>query len=143
MKGLYISIQFYKAAPFSGHLRGDPIDVHLSGQGRDVAVSLASGLEALEFVQGPKVASLNRGLVARELGEGVRSVSIPDKAHTKCGGIWFTVGVSGETRGELSDQYASLYAVQTTQPRMSSIDPVHKRALQLFYGLQLIPEALA
>src|SRR5215211_5780769 len=55
-------------------------DVHVYRHGRwSVAISAAAGLEALEFVQCFIEAALYRGLVAGELGKGVRFVRVADE----------------------------------------------------------------
>src|SRR5215203_2628702 len=59
-------------------------DVHVYRHGRwSVAISAAAGLEALEFVQCFIEAALYRGLVAGELGEGVRAVAVPYERQTE------------------------------------------------------------
>ena len=76
--------RFYQTNPFLGAFPEDTRDVHVYGHGRrDVSLGMAAGgLETLKLVQGLIDASLYRRFVAGEFGEGVSSVSIPDKAHT-------------------------------------------------------------
>src|SRR5829696_114473 len=69
-------------------------DVHIYGHGRwSVAICLAIGLQALEFVQCSVEAALDRGLVAGELGKGVRAVRVADERLAQRGGFRFSLGI--------------------------------------------------
>jgi hypothetical protein len=112
-------------------------NVHVHGQGqRDTAGSDAISLEALELVQRLVEAPLHRGLVAGELGEGVRAVAIPYEGQTERRRIripHISVGFLNE--------YARLHSAQSPKPPEEGSDPVREEALKLTDGLQLSPQA--
>jgi hypothetical protein len=65
-------------------------NIHIYGRRRrNVNISSAGGLQALEFVQCLVEAALYGGLVAGELGKSVRFIRVPDEGPSKCGS--FTV----------------------------------------------------
>ena len=78
-------VTFYETKPnFSEIFPRNPGDLHVYGNGRwEGALSLAGGLEALEFVQGLEEAALYRGLVAGELRESVALVGIRHEGVTE------------------------------------------------------------
>jgi len=80
----------------------DPRYVNVYYHGRQNFASGASGsLEALEFVQCLVETPLYRGLVAGELGEGVRLACIPNKGLPERGGfgVSHALKLSGFVRG--------------------------------------------
>ena len=75
---------FAKPSQTSAFTLKDSRDVYVHGQGqRDTVCSDAVDLEALELVQRPIEAPLHGGLVAGELGEGVRAVAVPYEGQTE------------------------------------------------------------
>ncbi len=85
---------FYETNPSSGFLPRLSGDLHVHGDWwRNLAVGVAGGLKALELVEGPVEAPLCGGLVAGELGEGIRFVCIPLEGSSERIGLCFPLCV--------------------------------------------------
>src|SRR5215213_5217032 len=83
-----------------------PTYINVYGHGwSNVASDASGGLEALALVQGLGKAPLYRSLVARELGEGVCLVRVPDEGSAEQGDFCVLLGLHllclGESFGVL------------------------------------------
>ena len=109
-------------------------DIYVHGYGWcDAALSAAGGLKALEFVQGPVEAALYVGLVAGELGKGVRFIRVPDKGSAEGGSFLVLLGL------QLLDLGECFLVLLFVRYRSVLVDYIFKEASYVGLSLALRP----
>ncbi len=89
-------------------------------------------------MQRPVEVALYGGLVAGELGEGVRAVGVPYEGQTELRRVRVPYILV-----ELPGEYAGLHPSEAAHSPEEGGDPVHEKVLEISDGLQLASQAFA